>query len=170
VSRLQRNAEGFLSLIGNKIGGREPTVIADTVVAGVDMTQLLMGRLLAVEQDVLATSAYGDTIELEVPDGEVWLLQGVSWAVLTVAAANRTNIHVYLTNLPSSPTPTDQAIILAGEYPAAGSTVIHTLSRERVFDRPFVLTAGCKIGYEVIDTTHVGLSWNGKAAIYRLSA
>ena len=76
MGRIQRYAEGFLSLVGNKIGGREPTQLSDVVVPSVDMTQLLLGRTLSVEVVTMATSAYGDTQEMTVPDNEVWLLRG----------------------------------------------------------------------------------------------
>lgn len=170
MGRLQRNAEGFLSLIGNKIGGREPTVVADTVVAGIDMTQLLLGRTLAVETVTVATSNYGDGAELTVPDGEVWLLTSVSWAVLTGAAGQQFSLHVYLTNLPQSTTPGDEAIILAGPIDPGGVAGIHTVSRAATFDTPFVLTAGSRIGWQVIDSIVAGASWNGKASVYKLSA
>ena len=167
---LQRTAEGFLDLVGAKIGGRNPTQYSDLVVAQVDMTQLLLGRTLAVETVTVATSAYGDGAELTVPDGEVWLLTSVSWAVLTDTDGDRVNIHVYLTDLPQSTTPADEAIVLAPAYPLGGSAHIHTISRCAYFGTPFVLTPGSKIGWQVLDSNDLLLGWNGKATVYKLSA
>lgn len=171
MGRIQRYAEGFLSLVGNKVGGREPTQLSDVVMPMVNMTELLLGRTIAVELDTVAANTnYGASMTLTVPDNEVWLLKGVSWAVLTAAAADRVNIHVYLTNLPESSSPADEAIILADDMLGGGFQVIHTLSRAVTFDTPFVLPAGAQIGYEVIDTNKGTLSWNGKAVVYKLTA
>ena len=170
MGRIQRYAEGFLSLVGNKVGGREPTALSDTVVPFVDMTQLLAGRLLAVEGGISLTSNVGDQIDVQVPDNQVWLLHQVSSEVTRAAFGNEVRVSAQLTNLPGSSDPINYVDIMQPDEQLVGRNNNSLIIESAHFDTPWVLTAGVIVRFEVVDANTAALPWAGKCGFYRLTA
>ena len=169
MGRIQRYAEGFLSLVGNKVGGREPTELSDVVLPTVDMTQLLLGRTLATEGGIGLAMGVGDTITIEVPDNEVWLLHQVSYEYAATTNTDRANGKFYLTHLPQSSDPINEIIIAAWDSPVNAAANVHEKQRSQYFATPWVLTAGVDIVFEMTDET-TNPTVAAKVGFYRLTA
>lgn len=169
MGKLFRTPEGFLDLTGENVGGRYPPNIAQTAAPIIDMTQLLLGRTLAVETVTSLDSTFGSVEELTVPENEIWLLMSISSSVLMAGITSQVNMIAYLSNLPESTTPADESIILSGPLDANGAAAVHSLVKSRVFATPFVLTPGCIIGWAVVDSDNAVAPWNGKASVYKLT-
>ena len=170
MGRVQQYAEGFLSLIGNKVGGREPTALSDVVMPTVDMTELFLGRKLTTSRELsTATSAYLDSLTISVPDGKIWLLMNVSTNVALTASTQRVVFRAGLRNLDGDPLQANMIMGSADAYDAAISAT-HTLTQVKNFARPYVLHPGIDILYEVIDTNNAIATWSAHASYYELDA
>jgi hypothetical protein len=170
VGRIQRYAEGFLSLVGNKVGGREPTQLSDVVIPTVDMTELLRGRLLASEGGISLTSAITDQVVITVPENEVWVMCQASFEYTKSGAADRLRAIAYLTKLPGSNDPLNTLPLLISEAPYNSLVATARIIGAEHFAAPFVLTAGAQCVFEIADTNNAALPWSGKIGVYKFDA
>ena len=168
MGRIQAWTEGFLSVLGNKVGGRQPVAVSDIVMPTIDVTSYLVGRKLACENSLVVTSNVGDNTNFVVPDGEVWLLKTIAWTAVPPLAADRTNIKCELRRLPS-PVLTSTLPVLFQPYMSSGSNNNRTIGQVQHFDEPLVLTPGVQIWFEVVDGNAANIAWAGRVGFYRLS-
>lgn len=163
---LQRTADGFLDLTGQRVGGKYPTGISDSVVPVIDIRALLAGRTIASETAASLTSAVGDQAVITVPDNETWLLFGVSLEVQPALASELFEFQIYLTQLPGSSDPINKIILGAADFPA-GTRANRKPSFARTFD-PIALSAGCQVIGEVTDESNAGRAFAVHAGIIKL--
>lgn len=170
MGSLFRTPEGFLDLTGQRVGGRYPTAVSDAVAPTIDLLPLIGSRLIASEVAPSLTSAVGDSVTIEVPDNEVWLLFQVSWSATPTATNRNMSARIYLTNMPGANDPANQLpLSLELGYAPTGLSAVHTYGRSSHFPNTIALPAGVVITAEITDTNHTTSPWSLQAGFYRLT-
>lgn len=171
MGKLFRTPEGFLDLTGQQVGGRYPQDVADALAPTLELFPLVAARLIASEVAPSLTSAYLDSVTIEVPENETWLLFSCALNHTPAATGNEIRTEAYLTNLPGSSDPVNQITILAGDTDqmASGYQATHTNGKQAYYATPIALPAGVQIVGRVIDRNLSTIPWNLQVGFYRLS-
>jgi len=169
VGIVQRTPEGLLDLVGTSVGGRYPTGFSDTVAPTLDISELLRGRILANEgQIVAADSSLGATATITVPEGQVWLLYNVSVTCVRGTATQRVAYKIILRNLPGSTAPANEVPLLQTQMPAVANQATAEIGFTHNLPQLVALPAGAVIEAEVTDTTTNGLNWSLLVGLFKL--
>ena len=160
--------DGFLDLIKAKTGGRNQTILSDSVAPIIDMTEFYKSRALTVKLLTLGVTFINTVSALTVPSNETWILVAASGEIFVNTVTDRIWWVVELGQLPNSLNPTDKVSILSNDPATAPITAAGKLVTATTFPNGgIVLPPGATLGARVVDSNDTGRSIDFRFAVYQ---
>jgi len=92
VGQVNRIPNGFLDLLGVQSLGRNPPLFSDAISPVVDIFELYAAQTLSVHSVDWLHTVTGDSTVLFVPEGETWMLRGLSIETAIMVGGTQQNV------------------------------------------------------------------------------
>lgn len=123
MSRINQPPWGLQALLGSKNFGDNPSELAETVVPTVDVFKFLSADRIDYELVNGATNARGDSIEIAVPEGELWLVMAIMGTSTPTRDGDQVSTQIELFEPPNTPTPASEFVL---EFSGPAETIVST--------------------------------------------